>query len=190
MPGRLGRARRRLGFDRNTLRRRVDRVQWTVAIVLVTIFLAVGPLIATLVAGGVYSDGVRTERAEKQARQQVVATVLGPGEVSGSDQYVHQTVQARWQVAGEPRTGSIPAWSGAKAGDTRRIWVNDRGDPTLRPRPHSRTVADTAYTAIGVLLATGLPPLVLYGLVRHRCDRYRYARWAAEWAEISTRRIP
>jgi hypothetical protein len=189
---RLGRVRRRLGFDCNELRRRVDRVQWGVGLTLFVVFLVIAPIAATWTALWSHDSGTRIEHHERAARHQVVATVTGPGGLGtgGSDRYLHQTVQASWPIpGGGTRTGQIPAWKDAKAGARHKIWVDRTGKLTTRPRPHSRTVVDTGYAATGAVLAIGFPLLCAYGLVRRRCNRRRYADWDAEWARIDQPRV-
>lgn len=192
---RWNRLRRRLGFDRNDLRRRVDRVQWTLSLGLVVLFLAAATPIAAWVGALTYDSGMRAERRENAHRHSVVATVIGPGGLgsAGSDRYIHRTVRASWPdpsaPGGPPRVGVIPAWKGADPGTTRRIWVDGSGDLTVRPRPHARTVADTAYLASAAVLIAGIPVLLGYWLVRRRCDRRRYEMWDADWARLDTPRI-
>ncbi|HEX2312327.1 MAG TPA: hypothetical protein VHJ17_01230 [Thermomonospora sp.] len=188
-PTRLGRLRRRLGFDRNTMRRPVDRVQWAVGLALTTVFLLVAPILVTWAWLWSYDSGARAERYERQTRQQVVATVVGPAG-TGGERYLHHTVRATWRAPdGTARSGRIPAWKEARAGARQRIWVERDGTVTVRPRPHSRTLVDAGYAATGAALAAGLPLLGAYYLVRRRCDRVRDALWDAEWARIDPHRI-
>ncbi|MBA9006806.1 Rv1733c family protein [Thermomonospora cellulosilytica] len=188
-PTRLGRLRRRFGFDRNGMRRRVDRAQWAVGVVLTAVFLLTAPLLAVWAGSWAYDSGMRAERHQHATRWEVTATVTGPGGVTG-DRYLHKTVQATWRAPdGSVRAGRIPAWKNAEAGAHRRIWVDRSGDPVARPRPHSRTLVDTAYAAGGGALGVGLPLLGVYWLVRRHCDRIRYALWDAEWARIDPHRI-
>ncbi|SEG59050.1 hypothetical protein SAMN04489712_10743 [Thermomonospora echinospora] len=189
VPTRLGRLRRRLGFDRNGMRRRIDRVQWAVGLALAAVFLMVAPILATWAGTWSYDRGMRGESHERATRRQVVATVTGPGVASG-ERYLSQTVQATWRAPdGTPRTGRIPAWKDAGQGARRHLWVDGAGHPTSRPRPHSRTVVDAGYAALGATLAAGLPLLGVYGLVRRRCDRVRDALWDEEWSRIDPHRI-
>lgn len=188
-PTRLGRLRRRFGFDRNEMRRRVDRIQWTVGVALTLVFLLVAPVLAVWAGARAYESGMHAERRQHATRWEVTATVTGPGGVAG-DRYLHRTVQATWRAPdGAVRTGRIPAWKDAQAGARRQIWVDRSGRPVPRPRPHSRTLVDTGYAAIGGTAGVGLPLLIVYWLVRRRCDRIRYARWDAEWARIDPHRI-
>jgi hypothetical protein len=138
----LVRLRRRLGLEPNGLRRRVDRVQRLVALGLLLLLLGAAPPLAALASSWSYAAGTSAERAEHANRHQVVATVTSTGGVGSSgDRYIHETVQATWPgPGGEPRIGTLPSWKNVKVGAQRTIWVDRNGDPTVRPRPHSRTV--------------------------------------------------
>ncbi|TMQ92638.1 hypothetical protein ETD83_26935 [Actinomadura soli] len=182
----LARVRRRLGLERNELRRRVDRVQRAVALGLLVLLLAAAPPLAAWTVSWSYDAGSRAESTERANRHQVVATVTSTGGIGTSgDRYIHETVQASWPGAdGKPRVGTLPSWKNAKAGAQRTIWVDREGDPTVRPRPHSRTVTDAAYAGAATVLACGAPLLLAYVLVRRRCDRHRDELWEADWARM------
>ncbi|WP_157430824.1 Rv1733c family protein [Actinomadura macra] len=180
------RLRRRLGFERSELRRRVDRVQRIVALGLLVLLLGAAPPLAAWAGAWSYDAGVRAEQAERTSRHQVVATVTSTGGIGSSgDRYIHETIQATWPGAdGKSRTGTLPSWKNAKAGAQRTIWVNGKAEPTVRPRPHSRTVTDATYAAAATVLGLSMPLLLAYALVRRRCDRYRDELWEAEWARM------
>jgi hypothetical protein len=181
----LARSRRRLGLERNELRRRVDRVQRAIALGLLVLLLGVAPPLAAWAASSSYESGMRAEAAERAGRSQVVATVTSAGAGPSGDRYIHETVQATWQGAdGEPRTGTLPGWQNATVGAQRKIWVDREGAPAVPPRPHSRTVTDAAYAGVATVLGCCVPVLVAYVLVRRRCDRHRYAMWEADWARM------
>ncbi|MWA01090.1 hypothetical protein F8568_012010 [Actinomadura sp. LD22] len=180
------RLRRRLGLEHNELRRPIDRVQRMFALGLLLLMLAAAPPLAFWAGAWSYRAGSGAERAERAQRHQVVATVTSTGGIGSSgDRYIHETVQARWPGAGgTTRTGTLPAWKNAKVGAHRTIWIDAKGDPTVRPRPHSRTVTDAAYAATAAVLGVGLPILLAYVLVRHRCDHRRDEMWEADWARM------
>ena len=182
----LARLRRRLGLERNELRRGIDRVQRAIALCLLVLLLAAAPPLAAWTTSLSYAAGNRAEHAERVSRHQVVATVTSTGGIGSSGaRYVHETVQARWPgVDGKTRTGTLPSWKNAKLGAQRTIWVDRQGDPTVRPRPHSRTVTDAAYAGAATALGCAVPVLLGYVVVRRRCDRYRDEMWEADWARM------
>ncbi|MFB4315547.1 hypothetical protein [Actinomadura sp. 21ATH] len=189
------RLRRRLGLERNVLRRPVDRAQRRIAVGLLVLLVAIAVPLASWAAAWAYDLGSRAERAERAERREVVATVVATGGTSSRDPYyVHETLQATW-ARPEPgpdgertRTGTLPSWKDAEVGQTRRIWVDREGAPAVRPRPHSRTVTDAMYAAFAATLAAGAPVLLAYLLVRRRCDRHRDALWDAAWARMDADR--
>lgn len=189
---RLHRLRRRLGFDRNDLRRGVDRIQWSAGLTLTLLFLVLGTVIAFLAATPVYQEGVRAERQERATRHQVVATVLSPPEADTGGQVSRYVVRVRWtEPDGTTRTEKATAWeAAARPGETRRLWVDSAGRLTEPPRSHGRTVFATACTAIGGVLASGLLLLIAYALVRQHCDRLRAAEWEIALSKLGPRRIP
>ncbi|QKG26344.1 Rv1733c family protein [Actinomadura verrucosospora] len=186
--GSLARLRRRLGLEHSELRRPIDRVQRLVGVALILLLLAIGPPLAFWAGTWSYHAGSRAERAERAQRHEVVATVTSTGGIGSSgDRYVHETVQATWPGAGgAARTGTLPSWKNAKVGAHRTIWIDAKGDPTVRPRPHSRTVTDAAYAATAAVLGVGTPALLAYLMVRRRCDRRRDEMWEADWARMDS----
>ncbi|WP_067489580.1 Rv1733c family protein [Actinomadura hibisca] len=188
--GRLRRRtlRRRLGLERSVLRRRIDRAQRLVALGLLLLFLLSAPPVGLWTWHVAYDSGTRAERIERITRHQVTATVTAAdGFGSAGDRYVHETVQVAWPGPdGKPRSGSLPAWKDAKVGAKTRIWADRDGRLSVRPRPHSRTVTDAAYAGGAAAVAAGLPLLLAYLLLRHRCDRRRDAMWDAAWERMDT----
>ncbi|MFA1547364.1 Rv1733c family protein [Actinomadura chokoriensis] len=184
----LVRLRRRLGLERNELRRRVDRVQRLIALGLLLVLLGVAPPLAALAANWSYRAGTGAEHAERANRHQVVATVTSTGGFgSSSDRYIHETVQATWPGPnGKPRVGTLPTWNDVKVGAHRTIWIDAGGNPTVHPRPHSRTVTDAVYAGAAAVLGCAVPVLFSYALVRHRCDRHRDEMWEADWARLDS----
>ncbi|MFI0482132.1 hypothetical protein [Actinomadura sp. 9N215] len=182
----LTRLRRRLGLERSELRRRVDRVQRAIAFGLLVLLLGAAPPLAAWAVSWSYDAGTRAEDAERANRRQVVATVTSTGGIGTSgDRYIHETVQAAWPGAdGKQRAGTLPSWKNAKVGAQRTIWIDREGDPTVRPRPHSRTVTDAAYAGAATVLGCAMPVVLAYVVVRRRCDRHRDELWEADWARM------
>ncbi|MBW8480728.1 Rv1733c family protein [Actinomadura parmotrematis] len=177
---------RRLGLERNPLRRRIDRLQRGFALALLALLAALAVPAALWCGGGAYQGGTRAERAERASRTQVTATVVASGGVGvAGDRYIHETVQAEWPgPGGETRVGPLPTWKNARPGSREPIWVDAAGRPAPPPRRHSRTVTDAVYAGAGGALAAGAPVLAAYLLVRRRCDRHRADLWEAAWARM------
>jgi hypothetical protein len=184
---RLDRGRRRLGLDRNNLRRGIDRLQWALATALLMLFFAAAPTAATAIADRVYVSGLRTELREAATRHQVDASIVGPGASprSSPGNTSRPTVRMRWPAPdGSHRTGDVPLRSQAVSGARQRIWVDRSGAVTVQPRRHVQTIGDAIYAAAGTATGVGTLLLMAYGLLRRHCDRRRAELWESEWAHL------
>lgn len=181
----LRRCVRRAGLVPSALRRPVDRVQRAVAFVLLGLALIAVPLAALTCARWSYRSGVAAENAERSVRFRTAATAEAVGVGATGDRYVHETLRAHWTAPdGSARVGILTSWKKAKPGSRHTIWVDLKGTATTPPRPHGRTVTDSAYAATGAGLAAALPLVGVYLAVRRRCDRHRDALWDAGWARM------
>ena len=107
---------RRLWPDRNPLRRRSDRVEFAVVVVLLVVFLAGAPLTALAAARWATASGLRAERAQA-GRHQVAAVLLRDAPaMSGSLSFPvpDPQVPARWAGPAGPATGEVYAQPGAR----------------------------------------------------------------------------
>ncbi|MBT2212693.1 MULTISPECIES: hypothetical protein [Actinomadura] len=182
----LDRLRRRIGFDRNDLRRSVDRGQWMLGIALLMLFLSLAPPLCLRAGRAAYGSGVDAERSEAATRHRVEATV-----VKVDHRRSGRALTVTWRDPdGTARTGSFTAFRGGTVGEHRAVWAGPSGVTDEPPQRHARTIADALTAVLGAAAALGAPLLGVYLLVRYRCDRRRYRAWAAEWAQWDTRRIP
>ena len=183
---RLARLARRLGIDRNPLRRGTDRVE--AALRLVMILLAVVAVPAAAVAAGRWADHYALHRAQTQraVNHQVTAVLLEDAPATGvPDPYTSvQTtwVPARWQPPGQPpRTGQVLALVGARKGSTVRTWVDPSGAVTDPPLERRVIVGDVWLAVMATCLVSLLVLLAAGVLVRRGLDRRRLRAWEAEW---------
>ena len=183
---RLARRVRRLGFDRNPLRRRSDRIEAAIRLATVILFLVAVPIV--VIAAGRQADhlALRQAHAQQAAEHQVTAVLVRRAQATGvPDPYtsVQMTyVLARWQPSGQPaRSGQVLAPAGAPAGSTVKIWINASGAAAYPPPDHRDIAGDVTIAAV----VTGLVALVfLLGsntLARRVLDRRRLHAWDAEW---------
>lgn len=183
---RLARRARRLGFDRNPLRRRSDRIEAAIRLATVVLFLLAVPI--AVIAVGRQADHValRQAHAQQAAERQVTAVLLRRAQATGvPDPYtsIQMTyVLARWQPSGQPpRSGQILAPAGAPAGSSAKIWINASGAATYPPPDHRDITGDVTIAAV----VTGLVALVLLlgsnAIARRALDRRRLNAWDAEW---------
>jgi uncharacterized membrane protein len=176
---RLDRARRRAGLDRNPMRRREDRIQSAVAMLLVALFLVAAFLAALPIGSHVYAAGVRAERTQATERHGVIGTVTDP------------TTARRAQVTWREADGSWHRadYQGSKVltdGRT-QVWIDRSGQITPQPRRHSQTVTDTGMAAVGVILLLAVSFGIPYYVTRQRMDRDRYRRWDVDWERAGVR---
>ena len=184
--GWLPRAARRLGFDRNPLRRGTGRVEAILRLILVILLVAAVP--AAAVAAGRQADHLARHRAQAQrsANHLVAAVLLRNAPATGSpDPYTSlqgSWVQARWQLPGQPpRTGEVFAMAGAPKGSAVRIWTDPVGAITDPPLGHQEIVGDVCVAVMATCLVWWLMLLAAWTLGRHVLDRRRLSAWEAGW---------
>jgi hypothetical protein len=183
-----GRIARRVGVDRNPLRRRSDRLEAWLTLGMVLMVLVAGPLTAWRAADAVYRDSARATEWERQRRIQVSATlaedvpllIQGDDEVRSAD----AVARARWTAPdGTARSGLVSAPPGQRAGTTVTVWLDVHGGPTRPPverHPAANALAAGILAIFGVLVvAVGVLMLVHWRLYRRRM-----ADWQVEWMFI------
>ncbi|WP_406275419.1 hypothetical protein OH799_03085 [Nocardia sp. NBC_00881] len=170
---------RRVGLDRNPLRRKEDRLQAGVAMFLALVFVLVVPVLAMTVGGRVY----RTETAAVQARtaqlHQVDATVIETGKAPLYAPIMPARVS--WKdTDGVTHTGDYQSTTVVEPGSTVSIWSNEGGtivEPPSSTQAASKAVLLTSGAALGVFVVlTGG-----YFLLRRGLDRRRLHKWESEW---------
>ena len=184
--GRLTRLARWLGFDRNPLRRRTDRIETALRLVML-ILLVVAVPVAAIVAGR-QADHAALRRASDQeaAEHQVRAVLLRSVPAQAiSDPYTSietAWVPARWQPPGlPPRTGEVEAPVGALKGSTVATWVSASGAIATPPANHRTIVGDVCIAVTLTCLASWLALLLLDVLARRILHRRRMSAWETAW---------
>jgi hypothetical protein len=182
---RAARLARRLGLDRNPLRRRTDKIAAGLAAVLMAVFLAGAPVLSMVAVG--WAD--RATAAEQQATlswRRVPAVLSQAAPVPAAwDVSGYSWVLARWTAPdGRARAGEIPVSGALPAGRTVRLWVDAAGSPTGLP-PGRRTVpARQTAAAVIAVVVLGSVLLCLACAGRRVLDRRRLAAWEAGWAAV------
>jgi hypothetical protein len=173
---------RRVGLDRNPMRRRIDRVQSLVGAMLIMVFLISAPLLAISVGGRVYAEEDRVVRAQIAQLHQIDATVIEIGKTSLYAPITSARVQ--WlDAAGVTRTADYQSSTGVKPGATVQIWLDQNGNiaaPPVPSRPMSKAVVTT--TALVSVILTCC--CVCHLLLRCGLDRRRARLWETEWATV------
>jgi hypothetical protein len=187
--GWLGRFWRRAGFDRNPLRRGLDRIQAVLRAALLAVFVTSAPIATVYVLHGVYVAGLRAERAQTVTWHRVPAVVLPTVSVAAAA-WRHPVQPAavllvQWAAPGGPlRTGEIMDGNSLAPGSTVPIWVGAQGRLTHPPLTHADVVvhAIAAATLTPALLALAL--CTVGGAASLALDRRRLARWEADWRVV------
>ena len=179
-----------LGTDGNPLRRRTDRIESALRLLLVLAFVAASPLLAGLAGRWAQAAGQR-ELRQQQSWQQVNAVLLRsvPQPFYSSGSMATYWVPGRWQApSGARRTGEVPAPAGLLVGEQIKIWVNQAGRLTGH-RPLSSHVVSLRKAMAELAAAGGLAIAlaIAFGLIRWHLNRRRLASWATEWAAFGPR---
>lgn len=186
--GRIARSVRRIGFDRNPMRRSSDRIQAIVRAGLVAVFLVSAPLVITGVAHETYVSGLRAAQEQAAAWHPVPARVLrGTPLVAAwvSPARPPWRLSVRWaRPNGSSQIGQVTRAGEAKTGSTVTVWTDRQG--RLAHHPVSRgQAADQAFRAaiitsiaLALLLATAGRAISLI------LDRRRLASWETDWAAV------
>jgi len=189
---RLARFARRLGVDRNPLRRRTDRIEAVIRLATMILLLAAVPL--AMITAGRQADHLALSQvhAQQVADHQVTAVLLQQAPATGVPNPYSSvqmtTVLARWQPPGQvPRTGQVPAPVGAGPGSTVSVWLNASGTVTSAPPDHQTIVGNVLIAAFWTGLVTILLVLGASALTRRILDRHRMRAWDAEWRATGPR---
>lgn len=182
----LARCVRWLGFDRNPLRRRTDRIEAALRLVTVILLLVAVPITAIVVGRQADRLALRQAQAQRTADHEITAVLLQQAQATGvPDPYTNVQltyVLARWQPPGHaPRSGEVLAPAGAHAGSTVRVWIDASGAVASPPPDHRIIVGDVCLAAIVTCLVASLLILGSNALARRALDRRRMRAWDAGW---------
>ena len=185
--GRLLRGRRP---DRNPLRRGSDRAETAMLSVLIAAFLAMAPFAAHAAGSWTYAASAREAQAQQAALHQVPATLLqaaAPWNLSESG----SEANARWKAPdGRESTGQVFVLSGATAGSTVMLWVNQAGQLTDSPLQHGQVTGRAVMARVLAVAALAVMLIVVGWAARWALDRRRLAAWDAEWLATGPRWSP
>ena len=187
MRSRARRLARKLGLDRNPLRRPTDKVATWLMVQFLVVVLIGAPLFAIAAFTWAARVGAAEQRAERSWREVpavLLRSVPVPDSFAGGV-FGYSWVPARWTAPnGKVRSGDIPVEVGLTAGRKVRLWVDAAGTPTDVPLTHRAIVAraGTAAAVATVALLIALSSLAL--IVRWLLDRRRLTDWELAWAIV------
>jgi hypothetical protein len=178
---------RRLGLDRNPLRRGSDRAEAWIRIALVLAFLICAPLAFWAAESWADSTAPTAAHAQQAGEHRVPATLL-QGVPSGADSFAVVSlgwVRARWNVpGGSARTGYVEAPTGSRAGSTVQVWLDRSGAPTEPPWPLDQIRSWTLMIAVLAPILLALLLLAVMGILGHIFHRHRLASWQRAWSAV------
>jgi len=176
---------RRLGLDRNPLRRRIDKIAACLAALLMAVFLIGAPMLSMAAVRWVGHAAAAGQRAARSWRQVPAVLLRGATQQDVGGVFGTSWVAARWTAPdGHERAGRIPVSTSLAASRTVQLWVDTAGSPT-GPPPRSRSlVAGEALVAVLAIAALGAVLWWLAGVGRWMLDRRRLAGWEAAWAAV------
>jgi hypothetical protein len=177
----------RLLVTPSTLRRRSDRIEGTIVVLLSAAFLA-AVAAAPFVGEHIY-HAQRTEAAGLHPTTAVLtqngpaSTTLAPGGEAA----------ARWRAPdGQQRSGmlttlTVPLLWNARAGDRVAVWLTGSGQPEPQPPgPLGALLASIVITA-GFVFGAAIAAFLCYWLCRLVLDRRRLAAWESDWRAAGPR---
>jgi len=181
---------RRLGWDRNPLRRRSDRVEAAVIATLLAGFLIGAPLLA-IVAGRMTDANELRQQHSQRSWRQVPATLLVSPAAIGAFGSSDAWVPARWPAPGHrTRRGVIELDAVPAAGRPVLVWTNAAGRLTSPPLTRSAIQLDVTLAALIAPTVLAVMLLAAGGSVRLVLNRRRLADWDRAWDSIGPRWTP
>jgi hypothetical protein len=178
---------RRLGIDRNPMRRGLDRAEAAIRIAAVVLCLASMPMAVTTVGHWVQSATQSASGHNAPGWYPVTATVTVS--VSAASAYAARSAlawaPARWSApGGATRHGEILAPVGSRAGQKVQIWTDRAGTPRPAPLTHaqvvSRVITAMVLTPIAGVLLLGFA----LGVVHRILERRRSRAWESDWSAV------
>lgn len=179
---------RRLGLERNPLRRPSDRIEAGARVAALLVCMAAIPA-AVEVGALTHAHLVATAADQAATRDRQSGTVQSDPEILAGRAAVVATARVVWTSAtGSTHEATIGVPAGSHRGDRITVWTT-RGDvPTASPLSVRDAVALAGLAAVGLLLAVAGSTLLLLNALRWALDRGRYRAWATGWTQLDAAR--
>jgi hypothetical protein len=183
---------RRLGWERNEMRRASDRIETWLTVSLLVVFVAAAVWAGGAAARMVYRADLRQQTWNRTHLFHVEAVLLEDPVVPGTADDAGSPVtppmaRARWTVpGGSQRVGIVQVAPDDRAGSRVATWIDDHGalsGPPGEVSPH--TDAGLGATAAVLCLAAAL--FFVRQVVRGLLYRRRIRSWHQEWLEVGPR---
>ncbi|WP_159080385.1 Rv1733c family protein [Nocardia suismassiliense] len=176
---------RRVGLDRNPMRRKEDRVQTMVGVALALVFLILVPVLVMSVGARVYHTETGVVQAKTAQLQRVEATVTETGKAPLYAPIMPAKV--RWTDAdGVVHNEDYQSTTVVQPGQAVTIWRNSAGKIVEPPSP-SQALSKAVLFTTGAVLGTMAVAAGCYVALRSSLDRRRLRMWEMEWATADLR---
>ncbi len=186
---------RRLGLDRNPLRRGTDRVEAWLTLTVALVLLISGPLVVWQASAASYRGKVAAAARDRQRQQHFEVSAVLQDDASkyvitnGDASTVQGPVPARWTAPdGSFHNGAVvPPSAGDRSGDSVTISIDVHGNFAEPPPPASDPMASALGTGLAVGTAFLLAATVILIGCRWLLNRRRMAGWKREWLLVERR---
>jgi hypothetical protein len=177
-----GRTLRGRRLDRNPLRRRTDRAETFVILMLLVAFGCGAWFGAHAAARWISAKSAAEMRAQHTTIHQVRAVLLEQAVPERAyDTYLGSQALARWTAPdGRKQSGMVTAPLNAPIGSTVLTWVN-RSGAQVTPLLPDQAAFRSDMAASATASVAGIVALLLGFAVHSAIDRRRLAAWDAEW---------
>jgi len=171
----------RLLLGRNGLRRRSDRIEGALLLVLVAAF-GVAVAAASVLGTHIY----HWQRAGAARLHPVVAVLARTGPIDNMGG--NEEAWALWRAPdGRRLSGTLtmvtaPGIWEATAGSPVSVWVTRTGEPTAPPPSRALMIFNAVLMGIWVACGAGMALVCCYWICRRVLDRARLAAWESAWA--------
>ena len=171
----------RLLLGRNRLRRRSDRIEGVLLLVLVAAF-GVAVAAASVLGTHIYN----WQRAGAARLHPVVAVLARTGPIDSLGG--NEEAWARWRAPdGRRLSGTLtmvtaPGIWEATAGSQVRVWVTRTGEPTATPPGRALMIFNAVLMGIWAACGAAMTLVCCYWMCRRVLDRARLAAWESAWA--------
>ena len=181
---------RRLGFDHNPLRRRLDVIDGWLLPTVIAAFITLGPLLAGGIGLWMHADNAAAQRAQRswhEVRAVLLQPVPGPAmSGNGSNSWL-VWAPARWTADGRTQTGNVPAPAGTSKDAVVPVWLNRAGHVQVPPLSAGAARDRIVVAALFALASLAVLLTILAALARWLIDRRRLAGWEAAWRSVGPR---
>lgn len=176
---------RRVGLDRNPMRRREDRVQTLAAAGLMLLFALLVPLLVLTIGASVYRTETAAVHAEMAELHQVDAVVTATGKAPLYAPIMPAKV-AWTDPDGTSHTEDYQSTTVVEPGQDVTIWLDEAGR-IVEPPSQSQALSKAVLLTGGALVGVTAVLAACYFALRHSLDRKRLRMWEMEWATADLR---